>query len=67
LLLSCGVVATPGPAQNSGPLGINNLINPRGRADALVFIECKGRSSQSVLESQPRTAFGGEVNSRGRY
>ena len=67
LLLSCGVVATPGPAQDSGPLGINNLLNPQGRADALVFIECKGRSSQSVLESQPRTALGGEVNSRGRY
>ncbi len=42
LLLSCGVVATPGPKTNN-LLDINGLLNgSRRRADALLFIEYKG-------------------------
>lgn len=42
LVLSCGVVATPGP-QRQALLGISSLFNGnRRRADALMFIEYKG-------------------------
>ncbi len=42
LVLSCGVVATPGP-QKEAFFGIPNLVNgTKGRADALMVIEYKG-------------------------
>ena len=42
LLLSCGVVATPGP-QNSLPVNLPNFLGSnRQRADALLFIEYRG-------------------------
>ena len=42
LLLSCGVVATPGP-QPQGIMGITSIFDgTRRRADALMFIEYKG-------------------------
>jgi hypothetical protein len=66
LVLSCGVVATPS-AERPTVLGLPNLLmsNP-GRADALLFIESKGRASQNLLTPQ-RMATGGSPNYRGRY
>ena len=65
LVLSCGVVATP-TSERSTMLGIPNLLatNP-GRADALLFIESKGRASQNLMDPQ-RTA-NGSPSYRGRY
>ena len=56
LMLSCGVVATPGPERTS-PLGISlpSLKSNPGRADALLFIECKGKAKDIVIDAQ-RTA-----------
>ncbi|MCA9207723.1 MAG: hypothetical protein KDA55_05170 [Planctomycetales bacterium] len=72
LLLSCGVVASPG-AEASNPLGIPNLLknNPLtnttpGRADALLFIESKGKASQALLDAQ-RQPIDSAPNYRGRY
>lgn len=50
LLLSCGVVATPSP-DATGFAGLPNLFKPEGgqRADALLFIESKGRASQALI------------------
>ncbi len=45
LVLSCGVVATPGP-QRQALLGIPALLNgTRGRADAIMFVEYKGQAA----------------------
>ena len=65
LLLSCGVVATPGP-EKSKVLGIPNPFDSSpGRADALLFIESQGTASQAVIHPQQTAAGGG--NSNGRY
>lgn len=50
LLLSCGVVATP-DSQTTGIVGLPNLFssNSGKRADALLFIESKGRASQALI------------------
>ncbi|MFV1966175.1 MAG: hypothetical protein ACC628_12190 [Pirellulaceae bacterium] len=66
LVLSCGVVATPS-AQRPTVFGIPNLLAPNpGRADALLFIESKGRASQNLLNPE-RMANGSSPNNRGRY
>jgi hypothetical protein len=74
LLLSCGVVASP-TGERLGPLGLPlptlpgiPLNTAPGRADALLFIECKGKASQALLEAQ-RTAPGASsgANYHGRY
>jgi hypothetical protein len=66
LVLSCGVVATPS-GERPTVLGLPNLLMPNpGRADALLFIESKGRASQNLLTPQ-RMATGGSPNYRGRY
>ena len=52
LVLSCGVVATPGP-QRQALLGLPSLFNGnRRRADALMFIEYKGLA-QTLAIQQP--------------
>ena len=66
LLISCGVVASPGP-EPAGPLGMRPLV--RGglpRADALVFVESKGRLNENVASSQGEERYQG-LNYRGRY
>ena len=42
MLLSCGVVATPGGSANRGGFFESLLSGSRGRADALMFVEYKG-------------------------
>lgn len=56
LLLSCGVVATPS-AESSGIVGLPNLFSTTGgkRADALLFIESKGRASQALISAPSAT------------
>lgn len=50
LLLSCGVVATPGPEKNN-ILGIPNPFDSTpGRADALLFIEARSMKETAILQ-----------------
>ncbi len=72
MLLSCGVVASP-TAERSGPFGLPipsvpgiALTDSPGRADALLFIECKGKESQTLLEAR-RDFRDGNPNFTGRY
>ncbi len=72
MLLSCGVVASP-TGERTGPLGLPipavpglALTNSPGRADALLFIECKGKESQTLLEAR-RDFRDGNPNFSGRY
>ncbi len=66
LLISCGVVPSPGP-ESSGVLGVRSLIQ-RGppRTDALIFIESKGRINENVASAQGEERYRG-LNYRGRY
>ena len=47
LVLSCGVVATPGHERN--PLNLPLFGGTPGRADALLFVEFKGKVAGAVL------------------
>lgn len=52
LLLSCGVVASPGPDRGA-PLGfLNPFAGSAGRADALMFVESRGKASQALVTGQ---------------
>ena len=66
LLISCGVVPTPGP-ERGGMLGMRPLVRPGPpRADALIFVESKGRLNENVASSQGEDRYQG-LNFRGRY
>ncbi len=69
LLLSCGVVATPGATSNS-LIPIPGL-SPSGRADALLFFEIKRANETTGVPTAPgnapATAGLPSVNSQGRY
>ena len=67
LLISAGVGATP-TGQKKGPLGMISLPAAFGppRADALLFIESKGKASQALLDGN-RAADLSTPNYRGRY
>jgi hypothetical protein len=56
LLISAGVVATPDSGKTNGGFRIPNLfdVGP-ARADGLLFVECKGKSSE-VLAAPPATS-----------
>ena len=64
LLLSCGVVATPTAERPGIPLP--SFLGDSSRADALVFLEWKGKADQVLVEPQ-QTAADSAPNSRGRY
>jgi hypothetical protein len=64
LLLSCGVVATPTAERPA--FSLPPFLADSGRADALVFLECKGKADQVLVEPQ-RTAVDSTPNYRGRY
>jgi hypothetical protein len=56
LVLSCGVIASPGPEAPS-MLGIPNPFSRGGgRADALLFVESRGKASQALMTSPTPTA-----------
>ena len=71
LLLSCGVVASPERSQAAVPF-LNMEIftgSTAGRADALVFIEFRGRASENLTTTPlaPQIATGAGLPNRGRY
>lgn len=65
LLISCGVVSSPGPDRANG-LGLGRLSPRPPRADALIFVEAKGRFENLVAAPQTAGA-NGELSFRGRY
>ena len=68
LVLSCGVVASPDRPQSSVPfLNLESITGQTaGRADALLFVEFKGRAAEN-LPLGVRTASPNVGFSRGRY
>jgi hypothetical protein len=65
LLISCGVVSSPGPDRPGG-LNLGRLNARAPRADALIFVESKGRFDNLVAAPQT-AAVPGELSFRGRY
>jgi len=69
LLLSCGVVASPERSASSIPLlNINSFTGTTaGRADALLFIEFRGRATENVPSAAAQQATLTNGATRGRY
>jgi hypothetical protein len=65
LLLSCGVVATPTPEQSGAAGLVSALTSTSGRADALLFIECLGRTPDVPREADRGISTSSRY--RGRY
>jgi hypothetical protein len=71
LLLSCGVVASPERPQAAVPLLNMEMLTgtTAGRADALMFIQFRGRASENLTTTPfaPQVANGAGAANRGRY
>ncbi len=69
LLLSCGVVASPERSTSAIPLlNLNSLTGTTaGRADALLFVEFRGRVNEILPQSTPQVADRSNGATRGRY
>ncbi len=71
LLLSCGVVASPERPQAAVPLLNLEMLTgtTAGRADALLFLEFRGRASENLTTTPfaPQVANGAGSPNRGRY
>ncbi len=71
LLLSCGVVASPERPQSAVPLLNLEMLTgtTAGRADALLFIQFRGRASENLTTTPlaPQVANGVVSPNRGRY
>lgn len=71
LLLSCGVVASPERSQTTVPLLNLEMLtgSTAGRADALLFVEFRGRASDNLTTTPvaPQVANGIGAPNRGRY
>lgn len=71
LLLSCGVVASPDRGQSAIPfLDFASITGTTaGRADALMFVEFRGKASQNLTQSPLAPQISTRVSSpnRGRY
>jgi len=71
LLLSCGVVASPDRAQSAVPLLNLGMITgtTAGRADALMFVEFRGKASQNLTQTPlvPQVSTRVSAPNRGRY
>jgi len=69
LLLSCGVVASPERSTSTIPmLNLNSLTGTTaGRADALMFIEFRGRVNENLPSATPQVADRSSSVNRGRY
>ena len=65
LLISCGVVASPGPERKTG-VSLPSLLPQPPRSDALLFVDAKGKAGELVNRGQ-RQAHGGGISYRGRY
>jgi hypothetical protein len=67
LLLSCGVIASPGPDRQT-TLGIPNPFARGGsRADALLFVESLGKASQALITGSTTTLGGDAIQQGARY
>ena len=67
LLLSCGVIASPGPDRQA-TLGIPSLFGKTGgRSDALLFVENLGKASQALVTGNTTTLGGGSGQPGARY
>ncbi len=67
LLLSCGVIASPGPDRPT-TFGIPNPFSSQAaRADALLFIDSRGKASQVMVGGTAAAAGSTAPNSTGRY
>lgn len=69
LLLSVGVVAAPTPEKVNAlgiPIPLPSLSMSPGRADALLFVENKGKASQTLMQAQ-RNSRDGNPSYNGRY
>ena len=73
LLLSCGVVASPDRGQSTVPLLNMSMLTGQtaGRADALMFVEFRGRASENIATAAaaaaPQVAIQPNSPTRGRY
>jgi len=69
LLLSCGVVASPERSTPTLPmLNLNGFTGTTaGRADALMFIEVRGRANENLPSATPQVADRSSSVNRGRY
>lgn len=71
LLLSCGVVASPERGPSAVPMFNLNMLTgtTAGRADALLFIEYRGRASENLNTTpmSPQVAAQPNAPNRGRY
>ncbi|MEM9589648.1 MAG: hypothetical protein AAGA03_20365 [Planctomycetota bacterium] len=71
LLLSCGVIASPERPQSAVPLLNLEMITgtTAGRADALMFIEFRGRASENLTTTPlvPQISARNGAPTRGRY
>ncbi|MFG0263892.1 MAG: hypothetical protein ACF8AM_01915 [Rhodopirellula sp. JB055] len=71
LLLSCGVVASPERPQSTVPLfNLSSITGTTaGRADALMFVEFRGRASDNLTTTPLVPQIGSRVSApnRGRY
>ena len=71
LLLSCGVVASPERGPSALPLLNMNMLTgtTAGRADALLFIQFRGRASENLATTAapPQVASQSSAPNRGRY
>lgn len=71
LLLSCGVIASPERPQSTVPLLNLEMITgtTAGRADALMFVEFRGRASENLTTTPlvPQISTGLGAPNRGRY
>ncbi|MFW6171478.1 MAG: hypothetical protein ACODAD_13390 [Planctomycetota bacterium] len=67
LLLSCGVVASPGP-ERASTFGFPNPFTSTGRrANALMLVESGGKASQALLRGQATTERPRSGNPAARY
>lgn len=67
LLLSCGVVASPGPDRPT-TFGIPNPFSSAGgRANALLFIDSRGKASQAIVTGTTTTVGSQSRGTGGRY
>jgi hypothetical protein len=67
LLLSMGVVATPGASGDTALTEAMPILKTPPRADALLFIECMGQVIPSADPAAVRAAFAPQQSFQGRY
>lgn len=69
LLLSCGVIASPDRQPSTVPLLNLDAITgtTAGRADALLFMEFRGRASDNLIKAPEIASAPGADFTRGRY